>query len=139
MNKKLNEVLDELKSLRMTLPVAQYLPSDKVIDEYETEIGLVFPEDYRTFLKEASDSMLNGKDALRLTPERDHPRELCIALEEARQIGVPSNWLPICEDNGDYFCLTPDQSVRLWDHNGASHQSWPDLAAWIKEVWIDEN
>jgi hypothetical protein len=139
MNERLNEVLDELKSLRMVLPVAQYLPSDQLIEEYEAEVGLAFPQDYRTFLKEAGDSMLNGKDALRLTPSRDHPRELSVALKEAHRIGVPSDWLPICEDNGDYFCLAPDQTIRFWDHNGVSDERWPDLASWIKEVWIDEN
>ena len=139
MSEKLNKVLDELKFLRMRLPAAQYLPSDQVINEYEAETGIAFPEDYRTFLKEASDSMLNGKDALRLTPKRDHPRELSVAIEDARRIGVPTDWLPICEDNGDYFCLTPDQTIRFWDHNGASDESWPDLATWIKEVWIDDN
>ena len=139
MSYKLDEVLGELKSLRLTLPVAQYLPSDEVINGYESEIGFVFPDDYRAFLKEASDSMLNGKDALRITPERNHPRELCVALEEARKAGIPPDWLPICEDNGNYFCLTPDQSIRFWNHDGVSDESWPNLATWIKEVWIEEN
>ncbi|WP_413208509.1 SMI1/KNR4 family protein [Rhodospirillum sp. A1_3_36] len=138
MNEKLNSILRELKSVRLNLSTPQYLPSDELIDEYESEIGIVFPEDYRSFLKEASDSMLNGKDALRLTPNRSHPRELSVALMDARQIGLPKDWLPICEDNGNYFCLTPDQKIRFWDHNGSSDESWPDLATWIKDVWIDE-
>jgi hypothetical protein len=26
-----------------------------------------------------------------------------------------------------------------WDHNGPSDESWPDLASWIRDVWLEEN
>ena len=139
MDEKLSDALSELKAVRMQLPVAQYLPTDQVLDEYEVLIGLTFPSDYRDFLKSASDSLYNGKAALRVTETRDHSRELLDGMREARSIGVPDDWLPFCEDNGDYFCIVPDGAVRFWDHNGSSDESWPDLATWIKEVWIEGN
>ncbi len=139
MDEKLENAINELKSRRISLPVTQYLPDDIVIDNYENEIHLSFPDDYRFFLKSASDSLYNGKGALRLTPNKDHPRELRTALYEAREIGLPSDWLPICEDNSDYYCIAPDGKIRFWDHNGTSDESWPDLATWIKVVWLEGN
>ena len=65
--------------------------------------------------------------------------ELFFGIKEGRQVGVPVDWLPICEDNGDYYCFVPDGKIRFWDHNGASDEHWPDLATWVKEVWIDGN
>jgi len=28
--------------------------------------------------------------------------------------------------------------VVYWDHNGSSDETWPDLAHWINEVWLEE-
>ncbi|MFY1879169.1 SMI1/KNR4 family protein [Achromobacter xylosoxidans] len=134
----INSVVLELKGLRLSLPKAQVLPSDKLLDAYEKELGFIFPDDYRYFLKEASDSILNGKDSLRVTPGKDSPRELINNANEAWGLGVPRDWLPFCEDNGNYYCLTKCGEVRFWSHDGLSDESWPNLATWIKKVWIDE-
>ena len=139
MNEKLASVIDRLKSVRMELPIQQYLPDDVVLDQYEQEIGVEFPNDYREFLKTASDSMYNGKAALRVTQDKGHSSELAEAIINAQQIGVPKNWIPICEDNGDYFCIVPDARIVFWDHNGQNDESWPDLASWIEQVWIEGN
>lgn len=29
--------------------------------------------------------------------------------------------------------------VSYWSHDGATDESWPDLATWIEEVWIGED
>lgn len=40
-------------------------------------------------------------------------------LDEAREQGLPDDWLPICEYNGCYYCLTPNGTVRYWTLDGA--------------------
>lgn len=132
------DVVAELKSLRVSLPKAQTLPDDTLLYSYENDLGFKFPDDYRYFLKEASDSIYNGKDALRVTLGRDSPRELITTAKSAWQNGVPSYWLPICEDNGNYYCLTKNRTIEYWSHDGGSPESWTDLAAWIQAVWIGE-
>lgn len=139
MDKQLEAVINELKEVRMTLPVAQYLPTDTVLDEYEKQIGFTFTQDYRDFLKTASDSICNGKAVLRITETRDHSRELALAIDDARYVGVPDDWLPFCEDNGDYFCFLSDGTIHFWTPDGTTNESWPDLATWIKDVWIEGN
>lgn len=137
MNIEIADAIAELKSVRMRLPIAQQLPDDALLSVYETELGIPFSDDYKFFVKEASDSIFNGKDALRLTANRDSPRELLNAVKEARAQGVPKSWLPICEDNGNYYCLREDGSVSYWAHDGASNEVWPSLACWIKQAWIE--
>ncbi|MBM0142173.1 MULTISPECIES: SMI1/KNR4 family protein [Pseudomonas syringae group] len=133
----LNSAIAELKSSRIPLPRPQQLPDDELLNTYEQELGVSFPSAYRTFAKEASDSICNGKDALRLTASRDSPRELLDTVIEARQQGLPKSWIPICEDNGNYYCILEDGTVRYWSHDGSSNESWPNLASWIKQAWID--
>lgn len=129
----------DLKKLRLQLPKIQALPTDELLDSYERELGFVFPADYRYFLKEAGDSILNGKDSLRVTFDRVGSRNLIINANNAWALGVPRDWLPFCEDNGNYYCITKSGEVRFWAHDGSSNESWPNLAIWIRSVWIDES
>ncbi|TGK89255.1 SMI1/KNR4 family protein, partial [Leptospira noumeaensis] len=60
-----------------------------------------------------------------------------VAKEAWTKMNVPKNLLPICEDNGNYYCLNNINEVLYWSHDGISEEKWNDLASWIKEVWID--
>ena len=68
---------------------------------------------------------------------RDSPRELLSTVAGARKQGVPESWLPICEDNGNYYCLLEDGSVSYWSHDGPYDETWPSLANWIKYAWVE--
>ncbi|UXN59258.1 SMI1/KNR4 family protein [Phyllobacterium zundukense] len=137
----LNTVLAELKTLSKGEISRVPLPDDALIAQYERETGFTFPEDYKVFLKKASNVSYGLMEPLYLTTSTD-PIFLAQDLKEnivaAKQVGVPADWLPICYDNGDFYCIVPDGRVRFWSHNGYSDESWEDLAAWIKQVWIDE-
>jgi len=135
----LEKVLLELKSLREHTPIIHALPSDDMILQAEKGIGLSFSDDYKKFLKEASNVTYGRKQPLMVTGGKHSSRDLLEVIDEARQWEVPDDWIPICEDNGDYFCIAPDGQIRFWDHNGATDEAWPDLATWIKEVWIEGN
>ncbi|WKE65258.1 SMI1/KNR4 family protein [Gallaecimonas kandeliae] len=74
----IHSAISELKELRLRLPKRQILPDDEILDSYEKDLGFSFPKDYRYFLKVASDSILNGKDALRVTVDKGSPRELMV-------------------------------------------------------------
>jgi hypothetical protein len=55
------------------------------------------------------------------------------------QMELPRELLPICEDNGDYYCMNERGEVVYWSHAGSGDERWPDLATWIQQVWIEEN
>ena len=139
MDPKLPEIVERLRSVSITATASASLPTDDLMDVYEREVGLTFPDDYRYFLTHASDCIYNGLNALRLTPERGARDELAMAINTARSMGLPTSLLPICEDNGDYFCLDATGCVVFWDHNGGSDESWSNLADWIEDVWLNGN
>lgn len=113
----IRDAIAELKGVRIHLPNAQEFPDDALVEAYEREIGVLFSDEYKIFAKEASDSIFNGKDALRLTVNRDSPRELLSTVAEAREQGVPESWLPICEDNGNYYCLLEDGYISYCSYD----------------------
>ncbi|MDJ1018283.1 MAG: SMI1/KNR4 family protein [Paracoccaceae bacterium] len=135
----IKDAIEELKNVRLSVRFEQHLPSDEVLDEYERAIGLRFPDDYRFFLKEASDSHYGGLSTLRVTADRNHSRELLNELRNARQIGLPGHLIPFCEDNGDYYCVEASGKIVFWSHDGLTNESWPSLESWIREGWIGGN
>lgn len=136
MSENVLNVLDELRSRtegRANVP----LPDENLLSAYQEKHGLSFPEEYKVFLKEVMNVLYGTKDPLVITMAGNGYGELSEAITTARAVGVPKDWLPICENNGDYYCLLPDGRVRFWSHDGESRDQWPDLATWVQDVWIE--
>ena len=138
-NIKLNDVISEIEHLsngeRNNVP----LPDDALISQYEKEIGFIFSDDYKEVLKKISNIFYGTIDLLTVTKDKKYHGELSQVLNDAREQGLPRDWLPICEDNGSYYCIDNKGKIRYWTTDGYSEESWSDLASWIKQVWIEGN
>ena len=133
----IKQAIAELRSLNEPVPKPPRLPSEDEIRATEKQLGIEFPADYHHYLLKASDVTYSTKEPCVITWGPGF-RDLVTTAKEAWELGVPRNWLPICEDNGDYYCLDGD-TVRYWSHNGTTDEHWPDLGTWIIEVWIGES
>jgi hypothetical protein len=132
----LDDVLKELRNLNEPVPKPRRLPTTTEVEVAEQRLGVTFHPDYRTYLLAASDVVVGTKEPCTLTPG-SHTDLLTTASNAWRQVGVPRDLLPICEDSGDFHCMNHSGEVVFWSHDGASDEHWPDLATWIKTVWID--
>lgn len=137
MVESIQDIIDEVNRLddpsRRPLP----LPNDTLIAKYESVIGFSFGDEYKLFLKNVSNAFVGYLSPLTLNEEMGGVYgELRSTIEQARGAGVPLDWLPICEDNGNYYCIAPDGRVHFWDHDGISAEMWPSLSVWAKEVWL---
>ena len=90
-------------------------------------------------ISEVSNIFYGTLELASITNNKEYYRELSIVLSDAREQGLPNNWLPICEDNGSYYCLVPSNEIRYWTADGYSDEIWLNLAEWIKQVWIEGN
>jgi hypothetical protein len=133
---KLAKVIEQLKELSNGEIINVPLPDDNLLDDYEKEINFCFSKEYRMLLKEANNIFYGTIELLLVTKDKKYPSELSLVLNEAKEQGLPENWLPICQDNGSYYCLIPDGTVHYWTLDGYSNDSWKDLADWIEQVWI---
>ena len=100
----------------------------------EEQLGRPFHNDFRRYLLEASDVVYGTNEPV--TVGSGGHTEFDVVLEGARVSGVPDELVPVCVNNGDFFCMTPSGAVVYWSHDGATDESWPSLADWISEVWI---
>jgi hypothetical protein len=113
-------------------------PDDDVILHVEGEIGLKLPADYRYLVQNAGHICLR-KELLYLRADGEGRCNIIPSIATARELGVPIEWLPICRDNGDYYCLLPDGSVELWSHDQMFEGRWSDLSDWVVDSFINGN
>jgi hypothetical protein len=116
----------------------QPCPEDASIDGFERKYGVKFHKDHRLLLSKASMVCYGVYELLTITDNEDSYLDLGKALFFLREQNISKSWIPICEDNGDYFCIDSDGVVHYWSHNGPTDEKWESLAHWIKQVWIDE-
>ena len=112
------------------------LPTETEVAIAERTLGVTFPADYRYFLLHGSDVAYGTLEPAVVIPDCGH-LDLVEIVQAAWRLGVPRDFLPFCEDNGDWYCFTPDGRIGLLSHDGLRGGSWPDLAHWIQEVWLE--
>lgn len=132
----LGEAIDELRRINEPVPRPLRLPTESEVRGAEQRSGVRFHDDLRRYLLQASDVVYGTIEPV--TVHGGHT-EIGGVISGARSVGVPDELVPICEDNGDYYCMADTGEVVFWSHNGATDETWSDLAAWIAEVWIGGN
>jgi hypothetical protein len=139
-NNTIQEIMQELRSkANFILKKELQPPNNNNFVQIEDQIKITFPEDCKFFLTKTYDLYYGTLEPFVLTDDENSIISYIYAIKDARQMGVPEHWLPICEDNGNYYCLLPDGSVHFWDHNGTTDEKWNSLADWINIVWIQGN
>jgi hypothetical protein len=132
----LKDTIRELRELNETVPSPPTLPTKQEIDDLEVETSIKFPADYRTYLLQASDIVFGTIEPVTITDEDAHT-DFRIVLADAQDAGLPEGLVPLCEENGDFHCMKADGSIIFWSFDGESGDTWPDLATWITEVWME--
>lgn len=132
----LSEAIAELRDLNEPVAKPFRLPTETEVAAAEKRLNFKFHEDYRTFLLEASDVVVGSLEPAMVTPDSGI-LNLCEMAEYAwDEMELPLTLLPICEEDGDYYCMNKKGEVELWT-SGETTEKWADLATWIEEVWIN--
>jgi hypothetical protein len=133
----LSEVIVELRELNEPVPKPFRLPTEAEVSAAEKRLNVRFHDDYRRFLLEASDVVVGTLEPAMVAADCGYLNLVEIAEYAWDEMEVPLTLLPICEDNGDYYCLNKKGEVEFWTPDGTVNDKWENLAIWIKEVWID--
>ena len=135
----MDQIIQELRELNEPVPIPLRLPAPQEVADTESELGVSFHPDYVKYLLEASDVVYGALEPATITDPESHTHLPEITKAAWEDMGVPKELIPICEDNGDYYCMNSTGEVVFWSHNGLTNEKWSNLATWIKEVWIEEN
>jgi SMI1-KNR4 cell-wall len=134
---KIQESVAQLRRVNEPVPTPARLPTEAEVAAAEQRLGVRFHPDYRYFLLHGSDVTYGALEPAVVTPDAGYLDLLQVAAD-AWKLGVPKEWLSFCESNGDYYCLRADGRVSYWSQDGATDETWPDLAHWIRQVWMEE-
>jgi hypothetical protein len=113
------------------------IPTDADIAEAERALKFRFPVQYVQFLKEGSNVENAVLDVALIVRGCSYLDIFEIAETAWSHAGVPRDWLPFIENNGDYFLISESGAVRYWSHNGHIDESWPTFFAWFQQVCIE--
>lgn len=113
------------------------IPTDAEIAEAQRKLEFAFPPAYVEFLKGGSNVANAVFEPAVILPGSGHLDIFEIAETAWAHDGVPREWLPFVEDNGDYFLISGAGEVRYWSHNGATNERWASLAAWFQQVCVE--
>jgi hypothetical protein len=135
----LAEAIQELRDRNETVPSPMRLPTEEEVAAAEKEIVVQLHPDLRKYLLEASDVVFGTKEPVTVTDPSFNTHLPSVCQSAWDEMDVPRKLLPICEDNGDYYCMNKKGEVVFWSHDGATDEKWKDLATWIEECWIGED
>lgn len=130
------DIIDMLRDSNQPVPVPLELPDEDVLVEVEEQILLPIPRDMRTYLLEASDVVYGSLEPVTAADPYAHtylPEVAAMAWAE----GVPRYLVPLCEDNGNYYCVEPEGEVVLWCDGDLTDETWPSIWHWIHDVWLE--
>lgn len=135
----MEEVIEQLRELNEPVPVPLELPDEELLVEIEEQILINLPFELREFLLKVSDVVYGRLEPVTATDPQSHTY-LPEVASVAWSLGVSRELVPICEDQGNYYCVEQDGTVLLWDgeEEDLTDDSWDSVWHWVREVWLEE-
>ena len=116
-------VIERLRTLNEQVPRPRRLPSESEVAGAEERAGVRLHDDLRHYLVAASDVVFGTIEPVTLGGGHTDFESVLQRREAIRSSGRVDS---VCEDNGDYYCITSDGEVVYWSHNGTTDERWPD-------------
>jgi hypothetical protein len=132
----MEEILELLREHNQPVPIPLELPDQDLLVEIEEELLLPIPRDLRTYLLEASDVIYGSLEPVTVADSHAHTHLPEVAAL-AWSLGLPRYLLPLCEINGNYYCVEPEGEVLFWRDGDLTDESWPSVWHWVREVWLE--
>lgn len=132
----MDDIIDLLHEKSEAVPVPLDLPDQDQLVRIEEELLLPIPREMRQFLLEASDVIYGHLEPVTAADPNSHTY-LPEVTAFAWSIGVPRYLMPLCEDNGDYYCVDPDGEVVLWQNGELTEETWQSVWDWVEDVWLN--
>jgi hypothetical protein len=135
MTKDINFILNRLEKLNENTPIKRKNPSEKEVESFEQKYKIIFPKEYKAFLLQCSNVNYSTLQPGIIIPEKEY-YSLDVIMKDGWALGIDRSNLPFCEDNGDYFYITPAGEVFFWSLDGKTNEFWQSFSEWIEAVWF---
>ena len=134
----MEDVIDELRERNEPVPVPLELPDEETLVEIEEQLFISLPFELREFLLTVSDVVYGSLEPVTAADPQSHTYLPDVAAN-AWDAGLPRDMLPICQDGDDYYVVSIEDEVMLWDAETGeySEQTWDPVWYWVRDVWLE--
>ena len=133
--KEFDGAIKALRAKNEEVPEPLRLPTEEEVAAAEKELDFPFPGDFREYLLKASDVIAGSLEPAVLTLD-DENENLVAVAKKGWEAGAPKELLPFCYNNADYYCISKEGEVRVWDQDDRFRGKWPSFAEWIMKEWL---
>ncbi len=130
------EVISELHERNEPVPLPLGLPDMDDIIDAEEQIFLSMDSAMRQFMLTVSDVITGSLEPVTIADPQSHTYLPEVAAE-AWSLGLSREMIPLCESNGDYYCVDESGQVLFWQGGEMQEEVWADVWAWAREVWLN--
>lgn len=130
----MEDVIELLQERNEPVPTPLELPDEDLLVEIEEQLLIAIPDDFRYFLLTVSDVVCGRVEPATVCDPNSHtylPEMAAVAWS----LGLPRKYLPICESDGAYYCISQDGTVKMWDDTMCDDK-WDSIWHWAKDVWL---
>ncbi len=131
----MEEVIEQLRELNQSVPIPLELPTHEDLVEAEELLLIQLPRDYKFFLQEVGDVIYGSLEPCTVSDSQLHTY-LPDVTAQAWDLGLPRHMIPICENQGDYYAITPDGEIQLWENGDFADEIWDSVWHWARDVWL---
>ncbi|MCG9714309.1 SMI1/KNR4 family protein [Shewanella insulae] len=131
----MHDLIEQLRELSETVPVPLELPSFDQLVEVEEQILIPLPAELKEYLLFASDVIHGTLEPVTAADPYAHTY-LPEVTSYAWSIGMPREYIAICQQGDDFYCIDQEGQVMLWQDGELAEERWESLWQWVEEVWI---
>ncbi len=122
-------------------------PSKEEIESIEKDYGIQYSEQFTQFQLVESHRTPMGDFASDdfgwANPNLGPATSLREKVKDASEVGVPKELAPFKDDNGDYFCITKEGKIVIWNHNSNGieqdkNYQWESFVEWLDSTFEEE-
>ena len=132
----MEDVIELLREHQLDIPVPLELPDEDQLVVIEEELLLPIPRELRDFLLAVSDVVHGTLEPVTAADPYMHtylPEVAAVAWSQ----GLPRHLVPLCEIDGNYYCVEPDGEVVYWRHGDLTDERWNSVWHWARDVWLE--
>lgn len=130
------EIIDTLRENSLDASSPLELPTEEQIVEVEEQILIAIPFEFREYLLEASDIICGSLEPVTVADPQLHtylPEVAAVAWS----IGLPREFIPLCQYNDGYYCVSHDGIVEYWHDDEITGEHWDSLWQWAEDIWLN--
>ncbi|MFD8013555.1 SMI1/KNR4 family protein [Streptomyces sp. NPDC058955] len=134
----MKDVIQYIRETHWPEEAPTQFPTEQLLAQIEDEHSVRLPAGLREFLLHVGDVERGRLEPVTVTDETADtylPELMAIAWDQ----GVPRELIVLCEDEGDFYLVGPDDAVVFWScigTGGLTEDRWESVWDWARNEWL---